>query len=298
MTRGLGGAWDAEAASSWTVITCKVDDGRGRAPPFTPSCPQPARSDVTTCAPGADAMRCSRRSSTPEVLMLAGIPLDGDGALDSAGSLTHRLHRREDTRRYLAQLLRTVQPAELLAVETIEVPEGQELDDAYLGSCRQRTLADLAGGVRHRTVTPAASVTDPRLRELYWRPIVEAGDQVRTIEGLPPKLLIIDRQIAVVESPGGEFDALVTREPLLLQVMLQTFEILWAAGRPFRSAEASGLLEREVLELLLQGATDAAVARALYVSERTVRRVVAMHMARHDVRTRMQLGALGARLFD
>lgn len=213
-----------------------------------------------------------------------------------AGTL--RCASRAQTRRVLARLTAEAPVEEVLAVETIERADGAPLDDAYLEQCRNSTLLALARGVRHRTVTTVASVQDARVREVYWHPIVSAGDDVRVTAETHPKLFLAVGRFAVLQDPSGECDAVVTKDELLMEVARQAFESIWASATPFRAADARDLLSRQVLGLLLDGESDATVAKRLYISERTVRRVVAAAMAEHGVRTRMQLGSLGRRLLE
>ncbi|WP_197700802.1 response regulator transcription factor [Micromonospora purpureochromogenes] len=51
----------------------------------------------------------------------------------------------------------------------------------------------------------------------------------------------------------------------------------------------------QILGLLAQGLTDAAVARQLHIGQRTVERRIAALMARHGIHSRIQLGVLAAR---
>lgn len=209
--------------------------------------------------------------------------------------MTHHLRTRRETRVYLASLLDAVVPHEVLAFETIDSQTSEPLDTAYLTSARNRTVEDLRRGVRHRTVTSSSSVADPRVRQLYWQPVIAAGDEVRVAAQQLPKMLIVAGHVTAVADPSGRCDAIVTRDPLLIDVARQSFEIVWSGAPDFKPTDAARLTENQVLTMLLEGATDADVARALFLSERTVRRIVAAQMLKYGARSRMQLGWMHAR---
>ncbi|WUJ12242.1 helix-turn-helix transcriptional regulator [Actinoplanes sp. NBC_00393] len=56
--------------------------------------------------------------------------------------------------------------------------------------------------------------------------------------------------------------------------------------------------EREILRLVATGASNAAIARSLYLSEATVKQYVSRLMRRFDRENRTQLALLAAQWFD
>ena len=112
---------------------------------------------------------------------------------------------------------------------------------------------------------------------------VDSGLQIRTVPGLPSKVLIFDRRGAIV--PGNLEDAsdgaLVVRHPATVHLLHGIFETHWRrADRvcgvlPPRSDAGPRPMELAVLNLLALGYKDDAIARQTGQSARTVRRVVA-----------------------
>jgi hypothetical protein len=215
--------------------------------------------------------------------------MSGASDADQGGGLTQRIRHREQTRDLVAALMKTKVFTELLNVTLID-PEAP-VDRDYLESCVVGWRPHLSRGARARTVTSASAVSRLPLARFYWQPLLDAGVQLATASDVVPKLLVLDRELAVLEDPSGAFDAVVTRDPDLIDEAVRSFEAYWDTGRSVATADERSALERQVMELLLDGATDQVAARRLHISERTVRRIVAAKMELHGATTRMQLGA-------
>ena len=102
------------------------------------------------------------------------------------------------------------------------------------------------------------------LNRMYWQPLLGGGEHLRTIATPDTNMLVLDRQIAVLRDPLGRCDAVITREPLLVQMALQVFECQWGSGRPVSRGNDALIMEHDVLGLLLDGATDVTTARWLH----------------------------------
>lgn len=108
----------------------------------------------------------------------------------------------------------------------------------------------------------------------------EAGWQLRVAAELPMRMVIADRDAALVPlGATGADGALLIRTPMLVSALHMLFELVWAQAAPLgdTSEDAStGLTptQAKVLHLLATGMTDGAIARHLGSSERTVRRHV------------------------
>lgn len=158
----------------------------------------------------------------------------------------------------------------------------------------------VARGVRYRVVTER-EVVDDYGGFAQVVATVHPGQQVRTTRSVPLKLLISDRQTALVPitantSPRAA-GALIVHESALLDALVALFEGVWARAVPLftpteRMAETLAIdeLDAKILALLLAGYTDRTAARQLDTSLRTVQRRVHRLMDRTGVRTRMQLG--------
>ncbi|HEX8002837.1 MAG TPA: helix-turn-helix transcriptional regulator [Mycobacteriales bacterium] len=151
-------------------------------------------------------------------------------------------------------------------------------------------------GVSLRTLMPD-DVTDDPDGWAYARACVEYGDDVRTSPSIALIANVFDRRTAMVpmDPDDSRAGALVVRNPTLVMGLVSLFEQLWPTALPIQRHAPSAPLEerdREVLELLLRGAKDEQVARALQLSVRTVRTRIAALMARAGARSRFQLAAV------
>ncbi|MFC7302975.1 helix-turn-helix domain-containing protein [Streptomyces monticola] len=127
-------------------------------------------------------------------------------------------------------------------------------------------------------------------------------EQVRVVDRVPTKLVIADRQLALVPltSKTAEPAALVVHASGLLESLSGLFEAVWRDALPLRLGEGGTVTERaaaapdgtdlEILSLLLAGLTDASVAKQLDLGLRTVQRRVKGLMELAGVSTRLQLG--------
>ncbi|MEU8625048.1 LuxR C-terminal-related transcriptional regulator [Streptomyces sp. NPDC048669] len=142
------------------------------------------------------------------------------------------------------------------------------------------------------------SVHDDPAASDYAAWLTELGGGVRTAAALPPRLLVMDRRVAVVplDPDDPECGALCTTEPGFVAALVAVFEHAWATAVP-PSPRRSQLtpMEREVLRLLGTGLTDEVVGRCLGISLRTVRRHMSTLMQRLDARSRFEAGIKAAR---
>ncbi|MFE7414276.1 TrmB family transcriptional regulator [Streptomyces laurentii] len=161
-------------------------------------------------------------------------------------------------------------------------------------------LQQQSDGVSYRTVYDRQAIAYPGAIDRIDQ-CVEAGEQARVTARLPMKVMIVDREVAVLPALWGDTavpgaSAIIKPSPLL-DGLIELFERVWADSVPFDrasvSAEARAELDVEdtrLLTLLLSGLTDEAVARHLGVGRRTVLRRARGLMDRAGVATRMQLG--------
>jgi sugar-specific transcriptional regulator TrmB len=161
-------------------------------------------------------------------------------------------------------------------------------------------------GVTYRVVVERSAMEKPGFLDMVAES-VEAGERVRVTDGLPLRLLIADRSVALLPlAPTSEDSgagALVIHPSGLLDALLLLFDLVWASAREL--LPATGLaaqpndgideLDARLLTLLLAGLTDQAIAGQLGISARTVQRRVSALMARAQVATRFALGHEAAR---
>ena len=158
----------------------------------------------------------------------------------------------------------------------------------------------LGRGVAIRTVY-LDSVRNDIPTHRYARWLTELGGEVRTVPTLPVRLLIVDREAALVPiNPDNGTDGAVQLTGTgVIAALVALFQQTWANATPFGEKampDQDGLngQERELLKLLDQGLTDEAASKRLGLSLRTIRRMMADLMDRLDARSRFEAGARAA----
>ena len=170
------------------------------------------------------------------------------------------------------------------------------------GDPNETELAALQRGVKYRVLYDPTAFEIPGILE-ETRRYVEAGEEARSLPGVPMKLTIADRKIALVaisqespEIPG----AVIIYQSTLLDALVMLFELLWERGQPFpggtaRTPEGSDAVDSDLLGLLAAGLKDETAARQLDIGLRTVARRVHGLMEELGARTRFQAGVLAAK---
>lgn len=171
-------------------------------------------------------------------------------------------------------------------------------------SAAENTAAEqaaLARGVRYRVVAERAALEEQGGIQAALATVPE-GERMRLVTEVPLKLIIVDRRagfLPIVATPGPDgAGAVVVHRSALLDALLALFESEWMRATPIRTegdpdARAGTPLDEtdaKLLELLLAGYTDDAVAKQLGISLRTVQRRISGLMGLARVQTRMQLG--------
>lgn len=153
----------------------------------------------------------------------------------------------------------------------------------------------LRRGVRMRTVYHPGF--DQR-RLAVMNEFAAHGEDAR-IGRVPLKMILIDGTYAMIPTMSsyvedGPVRASVLNNQTLVEALQWLFERAWEAALPaFSDATDHGARDRteHLIQLLMSGSTDSAIAGQLGVSERSVRRWVSELMDQHRVQTRLQLGA-------
>ena len=165
-------------------------------------------------------------------------------------------------------------------------------------------LQQMADGVAYRVVYDDEAFQMPDLREEIYGAVV-AGEQSRVFAGVPTKAVIADddRAILAHPRPGQEPEVIIVEQGLLLDALVETFELLWrlaievtvpARGQVATTQEPSEET-RALLRGLAAGLTDDAIARELGLSERTVHRRIRRLQDLLAARSRFQLGIQAVR---
>ncbi len=156
----------------------------------------------------------------------------------------------------------------------------------------------LGRGVHMRTIYLDSIRNSPHT-VAYAEWLAERGGQVRTAPSLPVRMIIVDRETAVipVQAENTREAAVVLTGQGTLTALCALYEGVWATAVDLGAVpkrDGSGLTtqEHEVLSFLYRGMTDDAIAKRLGVSPRTARRVANDMMERLGARSRFQAGAL------
>jgi DNA-binding CsgD family transcriptional regulator len=126
------------------------------------------------------------------------------------------------------------------------------------------------------------------------------GEQIRLLADVPTRMFILGDAHAVLPEPLGFADEprVHVRQRSVVHALTLWFESLWQRASPVPELELGAAqpgLRRFLLEQLLDGSTDAVIARNLGVSLRTVRRRIASIMEELGVDTRFQAGVEAVR---
>lgn len=155
----------------------------------------------------------------------------------------------------------------------------------------------MAGGRRSRAIYPVRALNEA---PDALRTRARLGEQIRVISELPTRMFILGDSHAVLPEPLGFADEprVHIRQRSVVAALIHWFHALWATATPvpaFDTGEARPDLRRFLLEQLVAGAQDEAIARKLGISLRTVRRRVAALMVELGVDTRFQAGVEAVR---
>ncbi|MDH6111685.1 DNA-binding CsgD family transcriptional regulator/sugar-specific transcriptional regulator TrmB [Kitasatospora sp. MAP12-15] len=174
-------------------------------------------------------------------------------------------------------------------------PDGAQTED-NMKSSRPLNEDLLRRGVRMRTVyLDSLRNNPPTIAHANW--LAERGGEVRTVPVLPTRMIVTDRNTAVipVSSDDTAAGAVVLTGHGTLSALCALFESVWAGAQPLGEAaapDARGLSGQEAtaVRLLAEGLTDEAIAKRLGVSPRTARRLATELMERLGARSRFEAG--------
>ncbi|MFJ1706913.1 LuxR C-terminal-related transcriptional regulator [Kitasatospora sp. NPDC088346] len=191
--------------------------------------------------------------------------------------------------------------AKELTDECLSVMPGGAQSQASLQASQPLDEDAMGRGVRLLTLYQH-SVRNDAATFAYAQWMTDRGAEVRTAPVLPPRLLIFDRQVAVVpiDPANTRLGALCTREPAVIATLVAMFEQAWETAVPLgadpKRDARTGLdtTEKQLLTLLATGLTDETVAKRLGVSMRTVRRQMAALMERLNASSRFEAGLKAA----
>jgi hypothetical protein len=135
----------------------------------------------------------------------------------------------------------------------------------------------------------------------HVRAMTALGAEVRTIDWLPPRLIVFDRSAAVIPDHADGRSAVVVRQRSMIEWLVANFEVMWLAADPLAPGEerdasnrVSADIDRTIVRLLVSGAKDEVIARKLGISLRTCRRRIRLVMDELGAESRFQAGYLTA----
>ncbi|MFZ5847369.1 MAG: LuxR family transcriptional regulator [Actinomycetota bacterium] len=164
-----------------------------------------------------------------------------------------------------------------------------------LAQAENRDLRALDRGLKMRTLYQHSARQSPATRE-YVAEVTAHGAEVRTLDEFFKRLIIIDREVAVIPGSEDHAVALALRDKSVVDYLVDIFERSWERARPFTAHEAKN--EKTIAEdvramtirLLVEGHSDPASAKRLGVSTRTYAGYIAALKEEYGVQTRFQLG--------
>ncbi|WP_329546416.1 helix-turn-helix transcriptional regulator [Streptomyces sp. NBC_01356] len=178
----------------------------------------------------------------------------------------------------------TIQPGGKRPLEalTIALPREQEM---------------LSRGCRMRTLYQHTTRYDPAVLAHYES--LEGDVEVRTLDEVPERLVILDRTVAFIPANADRTLAVEMRHPPLVTYLATNFDRLWRLATPMYPQAAqqpslNGITPRQhaIANLLIEGLTDAAIADRLGLNIRTARVHIAKLAATLGSESRAQLGYL------
>ncbi len=136
----------------------------------------------------------------------------------------------------------------------------------------------------------------------YVTAAADLGAEVRTLDEFFHRIIVVDRQTAIIPSPSDLATALAIREPTVVAYLVDVFMRSWERARPFTSRDVS--VVRQIAEeqramtmrMLVEGYSDPVSAKRVGVSPRTYAGYVADLKDEFDSETRFQLGYTLGRL--
>ena len=163
-------------------------------------------------------------------------------------------------------------------------------------------IAGVGRGVQYRVILDRAALDQPGMVSDVIASIAE-GQLVRIADRVPVKLVIVDRERAMVPLLSGQNNApesMLVQASGLLDALIAFFEMAWARAYPLFVDQGNGelvetspdidVMDARILGLLLSGMTDQAVANQLGTSRRTVQRRISQLMVKAGAETRIELG--------
>ncbi|MER5637904.1 LuxR C-terminal-related transcriptional regulator [Kitasatospora sp. NPDC002227] len=189
------------------------------------------------------------------------------------------------------------------ATEVLNILPGGPQTAASLAAARPVNQDLAARGLELRCIYQDSMRAD-RLNLNYAHWLQDLGVRIRTTPLVPPRMILIDRAIAVVpiEPQDSTRGAALLREPGVLASLFALFEQTWHTATDLDTPKAAEPgqdtptpAELELLKMVASGITDQAAANRLGISLRTVRRRMEDLMNRLEATSRFEAGLKAAK---
>lgn len=189
--------------------------------------------------------------------------------------------------------------SELAARATREIltsQPGGPRPEAVLKEATGLTVRALRRGLQMRTLYQyAAQYHQPTVDHAAL--LAEHGAEVRVTSDAFMRLIVFDREVALIELADNSHGALMVHDPNVVRFMVRAFERGWDRALPFAlSYERDQVLQRSeemkttIVRLLVEGYDDKVVAKRLGISLRTFQRHLAEVFRRIGANNRLHAG--------
>ncbi|MDP3967216.1 MAG: LuxR family transcriptional regulator [Nocardioides sp.] len=166
---------------------------------------------------------------------------------------------------------------------------------ATLAVAVERDIKALDRGVAMRTLYQHSARRSTATRD-YVQAVTAHGGEVRTLDEFFNRLIVVDRQLAIIPGAEGNHVAVATHQPALVAYLADVFERSWERARPYVDRDST--MVRDIAEdvramtirMLVEGHSDPASAKRIGVSTRTYAGYIASLKEEYGVQTRFQLG--------
>ncbi|UNM10322.1 helix-turn-helix transcriptional regulator [Streptomyces formicae] len=212
-------------------------------------------------------------------------------------STTHAITVLEGLPRINASLDRVV--AECTS-ELLTVQPGSGRSAATFGEALRRVRPLLGRGIKMRTLYQHTARHQPITLAYLER--IGPEVEVRTLEEIIDRLIVVDRKVAFVPASRDRQVALELHHPGLVEYLVGVFDQFWMQAIPLDDPvtyepNLNGIsgVQRAIARLLVEGLVDEAIARRLGMNVRTCRAHIAKLASALGSGSRAQLGFLIAR---
>jgi DNA-binding NarL/FixJ family response regulator len=182
--------------------------------------------------------------------------------------------------------------------ELLTVQPGSGRQPHALEKALRRVEPLIERGVRMRTLYQHTARHHPATLS-YMEKVAPAGVEVRTLEEIIDRLIIVDRKVAFIPASSDRLFALELRHKGIVEYLVGVFEQFWLHGLPWEQPMSYGPdldgvtgVQRSIAKLLVEGHVDEAIARRLGMNVRTCRAHIAKLGSSLGSGSRTQLGYL------